>query len=278
MGKMYYTEAEAAEKLNISAEEIQQLVADGKLSEYADGAQKMYKAEDVEALALAALAEGAEGAGEVELAPAGSTADGDVVTLSEADKDAQQAGKSDTVLTSEGISVFDDEDLEVGAGDPMAKTTITPGAGEDISLEGVGSGSGLLDLTRESDDTSLGEVLEHIDVESVIPSSPPVELAEEAAPEVEAVAPEVPMVAEELDAATGAFSGLIVAAGVVMLFASLAAMAVLLGEAPSYLYSLQNNLPLWLLAAVVVGGVLTLVGYFIGKTAATKAVGLQRGG
>ena len=34
---------------------------------------------------------------------------------------------------------------------------------EDLSLEAVGSGSGLLDLTRESDDTSLGaELLEEV--------------------------------------------------------------------------------------------------------------------
>src|SRR5829696_1241104 len=32
----------------------------------------------------------------------------------------------------------------------------------DSGLEGVGSGSGLLDLTRESDDTSLGAVLDEI--------------------------------------------------------------------------------------------------------------------
>jgi hypothetical protein len=45
----------------------------------------------------------------------------------------------------------------------MAQTNITAGIGDQVSLEGVGSGSGLLDLTRESDDTSLGaELLDEI--------------------------------------------------------------------------------------------------------------------
>ena len=48
-----------------------------------------------------------------------------------------------------------------GIVDPMAQTAITPSAGE-INLESVGSGSGLLDLSRERDDTSLGAVLEEI--------------------------------------------------------------------------------------------------------------------
>ena len=58
-----------------------------------------------------------------------------------------------------GINVFGDTDEHV---DPSAQTAITGGIREQINLEGVGSGSGLLDLTRESDDTSLGAVLDGI--------------------------------------------------------------------------------------------------------------------
>ena len=71
--------------------------------------------------------------------------------------------KDDTVITNIGISVFDDDDLEIAA-DPMAKTLMT-GGDEHLGLDGSGGGSGLLDLTRESDDTSLGaELLEGIDM------------------------------------------------------------------------------------------------------------------
>jgi hypothetical protein len=48
--------------------------------------------------------------------------------------------------------------------DPSAQTSIAPGLNADqVNIESVGSGSGLLDLTRESDDTSLGaELLDEI--------------------------------------------------------------------------------------------------------------------
>lgn len=54
-----------------------------------------------------------------------------------------------------GISVFDDDELQIDA-DPMGETRISGGIDE---LETVGSGSGLLDITQESDDTSLGAAL-----------------------------------------------------------------------------------------------------------------------
>ena len=63
-----------------------------------------------------------------------------------------------------GISVFDADEVETA--DPMAQTMMTgavEGQGDELALESVGSGSGLLDLTREADDTSLGaELLDEI--------------------------------------------------------------------------------------------------------------------
>lgn len=51
------------------------------------------------------------------------------------------------------VNVFGDDEHA----DPMAQTAISSSPSmADLNLEGVGSGSGLLDLTRESDDTSLG--------------------------------------------------------------------------------------------------------------------------
>ncbi len=59
-----------------------------------------------------------------------------------------------------GINVFGDEHPNI---DPMAQTAISSAPVADLNLESVGSGSGLLDLTRESDDTSLGaELLDEI--------------------------------------------------------------------------------------------------------------------
>ena len=63
----------------------------------------------------------------------------------------------------QGVNVFGEES-HFGV-DPMAQTAMpgAGGSGADLNLEGVGSGSGLLDLTRESDDTSLGaEIIDEI--------------------------------------------------------------------------------------------------------------------
>ena len=75
---------------------------------------------------------------------------------------ASGTGMSGSVGGRQGINVFGD-DTHMSA-DPMAQTAM-PGLGSvaDLNLEGIGSGSGLLDLTRESDDTSLGaELLDEI--------------------------------------------------------------------------------------------------------------------
>jgi len=60
-----------------------------------------------------------------------------------------------------GVNVFAADEVEHA--DPMAQTAISQGVTDQLNLDGVGSGSGLLDLTRESDDTSLGaELLDEI--------------------------------------------------------------------------------------------------------------------
>jgi hypothetical protein len=81
----------------------------------------------------------------------------DVFSLEEdMDPDKEVAAveaKDGTVITSVGVSVFDDD--EADDADPLAGTAESDMA-DELGLDGVGSGSGLLDLTRESDDTSLG--------------------------------------------------------------------------------------------------------------------------
>lgn len=76
----------------------------------------------------------------------------------------KQAAKEDTQVTNKpkedsglggGISVFDEDELGIES-DPLGETQISSGLAE---FDAVGSGSGLLDLTQESDDTSLGAEL-----------------------------------------------------------------------------------------------------------------------
>ena len=80
------------------------------------------------------------------------------------------SGLSGSASGRGSVNVFgDDEDA-----DPMAQTAISSAPSvADLNLEAVGSGSGLLDLTRESDDTSLGaELLDEISPGKGRPSMP----------------------------------------------------------------------------------------------------------
>src|SRR3989304_2818427 len=77
-----------------------------------------------------------------------------------------QAGKLPAVHhgPAGGIQAPDQDQLGLADTDALARTTLAPGeSGEGaLQLDGSGSGSGLLDLTREGDDTSLGAVLDEI--------------------------------------------------------------------------------------------------------------------
>lgn len=178
MAKMFYSQEEVCEKLSMSEDQIKDLVRQAKLREFRDAGKVNFKVDEVDALVAEVAADSASGtgSGELVLEPAeestidlamGST--GDMLSLEEADADSTAAGeetekkKDDTVVTSVGISVFDEEEEIEGVADPLAQTVVSGATGGGLGIEGVGSGSGLLDLTRESDDTSLGaELLDEI--------------------------------------------------------------------------------------------------------------------
>ena len=98
--------------------------------------------------------------------------DDDSLLLADTGEAAGDLG-GDTALTgSEGISVLGETDGDFKlTDDTMAETLAGLGAtGEtsleeiedDLSLDSVGSGSGLLDLSLQADDTSLGGILDEI--------------------------------------------------------------------------------------------------------------------
>ncbi len=273
MAKMYYNEAEAAEKLGITPDELLGMIREGKVRAFADGAKKMFKTVDIDAMAPAEA--------DLELIPA----EEEVVSLADAEMDTSPSGagtsSGDTVITSEGISIFDDDDLEIEMADPMAKTQIAPSVSEPLTLSDGTGGSGLLDLTRESDDTSLGaEVLDHIDmdagdtgagpssddlVESVAES---VTLEPEATPQALIDEPlQMPTAADPTAAAMG---GLAIGGTLMMMLLAAIALGMLTGQTPGFLTSLGDNL------TIVVGGgaatavVAALIGFVLGKSASTR--------
>lgn len=272
MAKIYYTEQEAAAKLNITPAQLAAFVRDGKLRSFQDGARKMFKVADVDSMSTPASSLG--DSGEITLAPA-DTATG--VSLSEADA-PRAKGKGDTVITAEGISIFDNEELEIAA-DPMAKTQMAPSLTDQAASDGAGSGSGLLDLTRESDDTSLGaEVLDHIDMEGTVGSSIGGEAIVAGAPYGgETSTMPAPVFVDATDASSGAFGGMLAAAAVVMIVLGMVALSSMYQAVPGFVDGLQQNLIMVLIGIVVVIGAGALVGYLMGKSAADRQAAMQRG-
>lgn len=270
MAKMYYTELDAAAKLGVTIPGLAKFTSTGKLRAYADGPRKMYKADEVDRLVAEVNPQAKSETGEIQLTPADTSAD--VVTLEPA-KTSTPPTKEDTVISSEGISIFDTEDLEIEAADPMAKTTIAPSVEDQASAEGVGSGSGLLDLTRESDDTSLGAVLDHIDEGAVAAGESG---AQQVRLEAEAgsMSSSMPMMmepaVEEADRSSGAFSGLVAAAAVLMLAMLLVVVPTMLDQLPSYLEWLYGNASTVLGIGAVVAIAFAVVGFVVGKSAATQ--------
>ena len=180
MGKMFYSAEEAAQRLGKTEEQLKDFVRAGKLREFRDADTFNYKVEDVDALARETGQDvgepekaDASGSGDIVLEPADdssvelSPSGSDVVSLEMESVDAGASGstaapreKEGTVVQSVGTSVFDDDELDEQV-DPLAQTAITDVAG--LGMEGTGSGSGILELSRESDDTSLGtELLKEI--------------------------------------------------------------------------------------------------------------------
>ena len=305
--KMYYTEQEAADMLGVSVEGLAQYVRDQRLQVFKDGDRNMYKGNEVEG-----LAGGTGGGGEVDLVPAEDitlgdadpmarttldtpqspedislgdadpmartvmdpSSDEDAITISDTDEPSSTGGKEDTVITAEGISIFDEEDLEIETADPMAKTQIAPSLEDQIALDGVGSGSGLLDLTQESDDTSLGaELLDHIDIEEPVePVS--FDRADQAAVSLQPVATELFIdssnVAEVPDPSAGLFAGILVGCAAVALLIGAVGIAGITDMVPEYIDTLSKKLTMVMVVAVAFALVAGGLGLMLGKATASR--------
>lgn len=154
MAKMFYTLEEAAQKLGTTPDAVKGMVTSGQLKEFKDRDKLIFKVEQVDL--LAAKEEG-------DVIPLSDSAGGSGLTLSLEDSAGHGSGISldEGAKEKSGISIFDTEDLE--SADPSAVTQVSNTGQQELTMESVGSGSGLLDLTREGDDTSLGaDLLEDV--------------------------------------------------------------------------------------------------------------------
>jgi excisionase family DNA binding protein len=194
MAGMFYTIQEVMEKLGKSEQEVRNLVKDGKIREYRDGASVLYKRDEVtklsegtEIIDIVADSEinlELEKTTEIQLEP-DDDSDRKKPT-SEGGFGLSQLGdltKADTNIGSLGINVLGgtDDQYKITA-DTHAETKAAnmdeiDRLDADANLESAGSGSGLLDLSLQADDTSLGAVLDDI-----LPSGEEAPLQADAAP------------------------------------------------------------------------------------------------
>jgi len=281
MAKMFYTMEETAQKLGVSHDELKELMNQNKLRRFQDGARVMFKVDQVDRLAVESGKAPSPGLSDSGIPLNPGTSGSDVISLS--DSSIPSTAKDDTVVTGQGVQVFGRG--EVKPVDAAAQTRIQSAIDDQLSLEGVGSGSGLLDLTRESDDTSLGaELLDEIypgdkkKGDSGVGSSSGIfeQSAEASGPSgLEHIA-SAPMgsqieYVEARDPLSGAFGGMALASAAIMLFIGAIAVAVSQGFSPEWLEKIyQNNSGAYMLG----GGLFILallfagVGLFAGKASA----------
>lgn len=303
----FYSLEEVCGKLGKTEDDVKALVREGTLREFRDAGKVFFKAEDIDKLAGPPAGEVELEPGELELdagdAKAGSA---DLPTLVESsggtsiigleplDDEGTSGGsgshkKEDTVITASGIGVFDDDELEIDA-DPMAKTQITTGQTEadQITLEGAGSGSGLLDLAREADDTALGaDLLDEIypGEEEAAPVASGRSAAPAAAPAPEAAEEEEEEAAEPLaeadtgetimpvyvatgDPTEGLMGGLLFGSVLVMALGASVMAGVAMGLMPSYAKFLSDGTNFYMYLLGGCAGVMIialLIGWFSGK-------------
>jgi len=256
MAKMFYTIDEVCAKLGKTPEEVTKMVSSGQIQEFRDRDRLMFKAEQIDLLA------GDEDTGEVKLdLETGAGLSGSGLSL----EDESSIGLADS-REGTGISVFDtdhglDESEQTQVGD----------AEEELTLDAVGSGSGLLDLTRESDDTSLGAAL----LEEVYSGDENIEMPANAsglfdaapeAPQAGAAAVAMPMLVEAYDGAgSGLGIGLLVGAMAALVCLAIVVIVGVSGGTAGLTMTFAGNLWVWagaLAGATVVFGI---IGMFFGK-------------
>ncbi|MCP4709556.1 MAG: helix-turn-helix domain-containing protein [Planctomycetes bacterium] len=200
---------------------------------------------------------------------------GDQINLEDS-ADILGGDKDDTVITSHGTNALT-ESGEI-AGDPLAEA---PGDLEDqIDLDSSSSGSGLLDLSREADDTSLGaELLEEIypdAAEGAIETQVPGGL--DMAPEGDSMmAAEIqaPPVADYIqpivmdDPTSGPFGAMLVVPLIMLVMLAFVATAAHAGVRPQFLDSILDYI--W----IVVGGAagLSILFVVVGLAMVNKSSG-----
>ncbi len=279
MAKMFYTLDEAAQKLGVQQDEVMSMVASGQLSEFRDGDDLRFKVEQVDLMSSAEesiddmiplVDDGEESALGITLEDSANIASGSGIAIDETVVDLGATQQKE----ASGISIFEADEFDQA--DASADTIITDSpVGGDFQMES--SGSGLLDLTREADDTSLGaDLLEDVysDSDDTSGSSG---LFEEtsAASDVSSAFPEAQgapggavMAVEMVEGgASGASGGAVLGMFMVVAATLAAVLMTLVGDGTNPLMDLfQSASPLiWGAACLGVVVVFAAIGFVVGR-------------
>jgi len=264
MAKMFYTLEEVCGKLEKNEDEVKEMVRTGQIQEFRDRDKLMFKVEQVDLLAA-----GEEDTSDVHLELEDTGASGSGLALKDDSGLALEESREGT-----GVSVFDTDH----GGEDTGRTVSEEGLEDEVGLDAVGSGSGLLDLTRESDDTSLGAEL----LEEVYQSEEAVEIpahasglfeaaaekpGEEVAPPPGAAA--MPVMIEAYDGSgSGLGAGLLIGALAALVCVAIIGIVGVGGATPmlaTKIASSGSSVMMWAGGLLGVTIILGLVGLFIGK-------------
>jgi len=303
MAGMFYSLQEAAERLNKSEDEVKKLVGDGRLREFRDGPNLLFKVDEVEAL----MSDTSVMASQDSSAKAEQQAEEDEISLApEVPKDSTAPGgltAADTAVTDEGTDLLGDTESGLTvADDTITETKAESDIGEasleeieeDVNLDTFGSGSGLLDLSLQADDTSLGGILDEIYTPEGEEGQAPAEAdsaevaadAEQMISEEKFVGPEPAVEAPAVvrayaepqpDAISNAFGYMLFLPLLVVIYTAIVAVAGLGGTMPVILVKIldiggpNNVLMIWyVMLAVAVAAGLVIGAAFMGSSSGTK--------
>lgn len=306
MDKMFYTIQEVCNILGKTEDDVREMVTNGQLQEFRNNDELVFKVEQINLLAGVD-----EDSGDIVIDLGGTdTGTGSGLGLTGGDTGSAlgltggqtgggladsaalglTGGDSGMGLTSSsdaaGLSAFGTgEDMQVD--DDAGATRVGDGMEDELTMEAVGSGSGLLDLTRESDETTLGaELLEDAfssddddnfeipaNASGLFEAASPDETEATGAPSIPdggAMAaramPGAPMAVEAYD---GSGSGLGIGASIGALIALVILLIILIvelsGATSALAMTISESIWIWTGGILAVAILAVLAGMFIGR-------------
>lgn len=148
--KMFYTIEEAAKRLGKSVSDVEAMAESGQLQQFQDRGKQMFKREQVDLLA--------GGGGDDDAIPLAESGELEPLTLASSGTGTAMGINAGDDKESTGLNIFEVEGTDDADANAVTRITSSPGSLMDPGNEKSGSG-GLLDLTKEGDDTSLGSNL-----------------------------------------------------------------------------------------------------------------------